>query len=210
MSNPLNEEQIKRLNEISQLSGAEQQQELQTFLQTLSPEQVEFLKKQQSGGQCPFCLIVDGKINAHKVYEDNNLIGILDINPATKGHIILFPKKHCGRLNEVKKIKDLFDVANKLSETLLKIGAEGTNIFVANGEKAGQTSPHFLIHIIPRYADDGVRFFWDHKKYDEEEMKIISEKIKRNLPSEEVDNSMQIAEDAAKRIIYSEKERIAR
>lgn len=209
MNNPLSEEQIQKLNEISQLRGAEQQQELQRFLQTLNPEQVEFLKNQQnSGGQCAFCLIAEGKVPCHKVYEDNNLIGVLDINPATKGHVILFPKKHCGNLGEIKDVKELFSVANKISEALLKVGAEGTNIFAANGEKAGQMCSHFLIHIIPRYSNDGVRFGWEHKKFDDDEMKDISEKIKRNFPEDRDKQKTKVIEQEAKKILYSEKERI--
>ena len=76
-------------------------EKLNEFLKTLNPEQIEFLKSQQ-GSQCVFCAITEGKIPAKKVYEDDSLIGALDINPANKGHVILFPKVHSEILGLIK------------------------------------------------------------------------------------------------------------
>lgn len=210
MENPLTEEQIQKLNEISRLSPERQKEELGEYLRTLRPEQIEFLKKQQNAEvQCPFCLMIDGKISYHKVYEDNNFLGVLDINPATKGHAILFPKHHYKSLDEIKNTAELFNAANKIAGTLLKIGAEGINIFIANGTVAGQTIPHLLVHIIPRYSGDNVSFSWKSIKIDDEEMKVIAAKIEKNMPVN-IDKAMKITESETRKIFYREKERVAK
>ena len=43
---------------------------------------------------CIFCKIVKGEIPAEKVYEGDNFIGILDIEPIAEGHTLIIPKKH--------------------------------------------------------------------------------------------------------------------
>ncbi|MEK6826636.1 MAG: HIT domain-containing protein, partial [Nanoarchaeota archaeon] len=132
----------------------EQKKELPGFLKTLSREQVEFLKRQQ-GTSCPYCAIAEGKIEARKVYEDENLIGALEINPANKGHVVLFPKKHYEILNQIEDVGHLFNIAKRISGAIFEsVKAEGTNIFVSNGASAGQTVPHVAVHIVPRFKDD--------------------------------------------------------
>mgnify|MGYP000454020086 CR=1 FL=1 len=175
MDNPLSEEQIKKITAISKLPAEQQQVELQAFLKTLNPEQMEFLKQQQGGG-CLFCSIVEGNVDAKKIYEDDLVIAVLDINPATKGHTLLFPKKHFSILAQLSEELNnhLFTVANKISAVLFDtLKAEGTNLHVANGSAAGQHVPHVLIHVIPRYKNDGVLFQWDGKKLSPEDMDAV-------------------------------------
>ena len=58
----------------------------------LTPERQASVDAQKA--QCPFCQIVDGKIPSKKVYEDDKILAILDIRPATKGHVLVMPKDH--------------------------------------------------------------------------------------------------------------------
>ncbi len=170
MNNPLTEEQIKRINEISRLPPETQNEELQEFLKTLSPEQIEFLKSQQQQG-CLFCKIAEGAIQSRKIYEDANFIAILDINPANKGHVLLFPKEHYESLLELPDNLNLLDIAKKLSIIITKsVNAEGINLFIANGTIAGQKVPHLVIHLIPRFKDDKINFAWNPKKITDEEL----------------------------------------
>ncbi len=133
----------------------EQQRQLQEKMKDMSPEQLKELQKQQ----CIFCRIAAGKMPAHKIYEDADCTAVLDINPAAKGHLLLFPKDHYALMPQVPEELQghLLTTAKKLSRILLKtFRADGTNIFVANGPAAGQRSQHFLIHIIPRKGGDGI------------------------------------------------------
>jgi histidine triad (HIT) family protein len=153
----------------------EQQKELEEKLKNMSPEELLEFQKQQ----CIFCQIISGKIPAKKVYEDNKVIAILDINPAAKGHILLLPKEHYAIMPQIpeKEIEGMFVVAKKMSQVLLKgLKVSGTNVFVANGLAAGQKAQHFMIHVIPRKEGDNVLEI-EEKLTDEEMRKKVKSLI---------------------------------
>ncbi len=172
----LNEEQLNELNEISELPQEEQRLKLQQFMSNLTPEQIEYLKKSQTQ-QCPFCLISQNLIKSYKIYEDDFRIAVLDINPATNGHVILFTKNHYKSSFEMSENegREFFNLANNIAKELMKIiKAEGVNIYLANGEIAGQRTDHFILNIIPRFKNDGLNFIWNNKKLNERDAdKII-------------------------------------
>ncbi|HME87186.1 MAG TPA: HIT domain-containing protein [Candidatus Nanoarchaeia archaeon] len=127
-------------------------------LKNMSPEELAALQKQN----CIFCHIISGKIPAKKVYEDEQCIAILDINPASKGHILLLPKEHYAIMPQMPDdaIKHISAVTKKLSAAALRgLQSQGTNIFIANGAIAGQRAPHVMVHIIPRYEGDALTCF---------------------------------------------------
>jgi histidine triad (HIT) family protein len=175
MLTPEKIEEIK--NQLTGLEPDAQQEKLREILEDLSPEEQEQLVGKR---ECPFCLMGEGKIPVKKVYEDDTIIGVLDINPATKGHILLFPKKHAAILATVEDsvVEKLFVVANKLATAVFdELKCAGTNIVVANGPAAGQTSPHVIVNIIPRYEDDKVSISWDHTQADEGELEALSSQL---------------------------------
>ena len=174
------------------LPPEEQHKKMQEILAQLPPEEIEALKQQQ----CPFCMIVAGKIPVKTVYEDDLVKAVLDINPANKGHIIVFPKQHYQFLFMVpdNEIARIFQVANKLSKIVFEIvGAQGTNIFVANGQIAGQNAPHVLVHVIPRFENDQVNLSWQPKKIEEKDMEEIAAKLKEKKIS--VGEEKQVIEE---------------
>ncbi len=174
----LTQEQLAMIQQqLEGLPPEEQQRKLQEILSQLPPEEVESLKQQQ----CPFCMIAAGKIPAKTVYEDNFVKAVLDINPANKGHVIVFPKQHYQLTTMMpdNEIARLFQVANKLSKTVFEaVNAKGTNIFVANGQVAGQNAPHVLVHVIPRFDNDKIGLVWQPKKIEEKDMEETAAKIK--------------------------------
>lgn len=161
-------------------SEEEQQKALMEKLKHMSPDELrEFQKK-----QCIFCQIAEGKMQAKKVYEDEKAIGILDINPANIGHILLLPKEHHAIMPQLPEdiLGHLGILAKKLSHALLKaLKAGGTTIFIANGASAGQRAQHFMIHIIPRQEKDGVGLFIPQRQIREEDLAnmkdVLAEKI---------------------------------
>ncbi len=179
---------LERIEEIKEelqgLSPEEQQKKFQEIIQSLDPEEREQLTGKQ---QCPFCLMAKGEIPVKKVYEDETLMGILDIRPANKGHTLLFPKEHHKMLSTVPEVlvAHMFTTANKLSTAVFDaMQAQGTNILVANGPAAGQTAPHVLINIIPRFTKDKVVIGWDAEKIDDTEMEKIAGSIQSKIPKE--------------------------
>lgn len=125
-------------------------------LKNMSPEEIADLQKKN----CIFCQIVSGNVPGKKIYEDSNLLAILDINPATKGHVVVLTKEHYVIMPQVPDsiVDEMARVAKFISHNFLKaLAVNGSTIFVANGVVAGQKAPHLLMHIIPRIDNDGVK-----------------------------------------------------
>lgn len=131
---------------------------------------------------CIFCKIVNGKIPSAKVYEDSTTISFLDIMPANKGHCLVVPKEHYETFLDIsdEDLKSLVVAAKKVAKALsLSIGNGSYNIVMNNGKEAGQIVAHAHLHIIPRFKGDRLRLKWSHKKYEENEMKGMQEKIRK-------------------------------
>jgi len=135
-----------------------EQAELQEKLKNMSPEEIAEFQKQN----CVFCHIVSGKVNAKKIYEDDKILVILDINPASKAHMLVMPKEHYAIMPIVPEeiLSHMIKISKKLSASAkLRLKSKGSTIFIANGGIAGQRSQHFMLHIIPRYEADGLKMF---------------------------------------------------
>ncbi len=133
---------------------------------------------------CIICQIVEGKIPSYRILENEKAVAILDINGATPGHCFIIPKMHYPIMEQVpdEDLAAMFSMANRISVAIFDhLGAEGTNIFVANGIPAGQTVAHFMINIIPRKQGDGVNLQWQPRQMDEEEISTIELKLKDEL-----------------------------
>lgn len=173
----------------------EQVKELQDKIKNMSPEELkEFQKK-----QCIFCHIIAGKVQSKKVYEDDKCIAILDINPANPGHVLLLPREHYTIMPQVPadNLIHLFGVAKTISNAALRsLGVQGTNIIVQNGIAAGQKAQHFMIHIIPRKEQDGIKFELPQKQVPEKDLEEIKRKLEAKLgPVKEVKPDIKILQD---------------
>jgi histidine triad (HIT) family protein len=128
---------------------------------------------------CIFCKIIKGEIPSSKVYEDEKIIAFLDIGPINKGHTLVIPKEHYETLLEVPD-SIIFDIAlatKKIGEKIKKkLGVKGFNIMQSNGKAAGQLVPHYHVHVIPRFDNDGLEH-WPGQKYEEGEMDKYKEKL---------------------------------
>lgn len=128
------------------------------------------------------CALCDEiKSGKNKIYEDKDTYAIITPSPASPGHIILFPKKHYQILEQIPdyELAHLFDVANKMSTAVFEsLKVQGTNIIIQNGVAAGQSIPHFSLHIIPRNENDCINFLWKPKSLNEEEMSTVELTLK--------------------------------
>ena len=101
---------------------------------------------------CISCKIAHKEAPASVVYEDDEVIAFLDINPIERGHTLVIPKRHFVDIWDIepgvltKMVMVTKQVARKLATTLK---AEGINTFSASGKPAGQDIYHFHIHVIP-------------------------------------------------------------
>ena len=150
----------------------DEQEELKEKVKNMSPEELRKFQKEQ----CIFCHIIKGDVQSRKIYEDNNCLAILDINPANPGHILLLPKEHYAIMPQIPDdiISYLAKITKDLSAICLKtFKAEGTNIFIANGLIAGQKAQHFMVHIIPRIDNDGLNLNLNENTISKEELNKI-------------------------------------
>ena len=107
---------------------------------------------------CIFCAIVEGEIPSRTVYETDDVLAFLDVNPLSRGHTLVVPKAHHERLTDMPE-----PLAAEVSAALYHVtaaveaavDADGTTIAFNNGEAAGQEVPHLHGHVIPRWHGDG-------------------------------------------------------
>ena len=110
---------------------------------------------------CIFCKIVKGEIKSDIVYDDDNFIGILDINPIAEGHTLIIPKNHYRTILDMPSSLggEVIDAIKKVSLKLMDEGkAEGFNVVQSNNEVAQQEVPHLHFHIVPRKKGDGLKY----------------------------------------------------
>jgi histidine triad (HIT) family protein len=120
------------------------------------------------------------EIDAKIVYEDEQCMAVLDIHPATTGHLILFPKEHYPLMPMVpdETMSHLSVISNYLCDLLSRtFSPEDVSVFIANGAAAGQQSQHFLMHLIPRYGDDGIDFDMRGEGASKEELQALAQKL---------------------------------
>lgn len=101
---------------------------------------------------CIFCRIVAGQIPALKVYETNDVLAFLDINPIEKGHTLVIVKPHHATLMDTPDAllaKAALGV-RRVAAGLMGAGADGVNVLQSNHACAGQEVPHLHFHIVPR------------------------------------------------------------
>lgn len=107
---------------------------------------------------CIFCKIIAGDILANKIYEDNDWVAFLDINPVNLGHTLLLPKTHHRNLFDLptELLTTLGQVLQKIAQAIKEgTGADGLNIGWNNEPAAGQIVFHSHVHLIPRFDGDG-------------------------------------------------------
>ena len=133
-----------------------------------------------SDPDCLFCKIVAGEIPATRVREDERTIAFMDINPATRGHLLVIPRAHAADLLEVGA-EDLAACAAAAQELAVRaktrLGADGVNLLNSCGRAAWQTVFHFHVHVIPRYAADPLRLPWLPEPGDRDEIAAAAEAL---------------------------------
>ena len=108
---------------------------------------------------CIFCSIIEGRLPAFVVYEDESFLAIMDKFPSAKGHVLLLPKRHVADIYGLNATEAaaLVPLAQRISEKMRDVlGMDGHNLIQNNGKAAGQVVMHFHLHLVPRYVGDGV------------------------------------------------------
>ncbi len=129
--------------------------------------------------ECVFCKIVKKEIPADIVYEDNEVLAFLDIQPVNFGHTLVIPKKHYEKMENTPD--DALSVVFTNTKKLMKAVKEAMSADFVALSVIGIDVPHFHVHLIPRYFNDNMPIFWPRKEYRNGEKEKIAEKIKNEL-----------------------------
>lgn len=108
--------------------------------------------------ECLFCQIIEGELPSHTVYESDEVIAFLDVNPLAAGHTLVVPTEHHERLQDCPTSSGtaLWSAVHELLPAIeAAMGADATTVGVNNGRAAGQEIPHAHVHIVPRTEGDG-------------------------------------------------------
>jgi histidine triad (HIT) family protein len=129
---------------------------------------------------CVFCKIVAGRVPCQRLFENEQVLAFLDINPLCPGHAVVIPKAHAERLEQLDPSVSA-EIARRLGPLargiLSATGAADYNILQNNGPASGQVVPHVHFHIIPRSAGDGLGYRWNAGPSDPAELAALAERI---------------------------------
>lgn len=119
---------------------------------------------------CVFCKIVAGLIPSQAVLQTEAALAFLDVGPLSDGHLLVIPRDHYGRLEEMPAavVSEIGGLLPRLGQALVQVtGALGYNVLQNNGRVAGQVVPHVHFHLIPRAEGDGLGYRWHPQSYPE-------------------------------------------
>jgi len=129
--------------------------------------------------ECVFCKIVKREIPSDIIYEDNEVLTFLDIQPVNFGHTLVIPKKHYEKMENTPD--NTLSVVFANAKKIMKAVKEAMSADFVALSVIGIDVPHFHVHLIPRYFNDNMPIFWPRKKYRNGEKEKIAEKIKNEL-----------------------------
>lgn len=130
---------------------------------------------------CLFCKIIAGELPSQKVAEDERTVAFMDINPATRGHLLVVPRRHATDLLEIEpeELEAVAVAAKRMAQRAKEVlGADGVNLINSCGAAAWQTVFHFHMHVIPRYVDDPLRLPWHPSPGDMDEIAATAELLR--------------------------------
>ena len=124
---------------------------------------------------CIFCKIINHEIPSSVIYEDDDVLAILDISQVTRGHTLVMPKKHVRNVLEADEetVQKCMLTARKLAAQIVtNLHASGVNILTNCGESAGQSVDHLHFHILPRYdSSDAIQITFGETEQDLESVR---------------------------------------
>ncbi|MFV2030978.1 MAG: HIT family protein [Gammaproteobacteria bacterium] len=133
---------------------------------------------------CLFCKIIADEIPCFKLFENDETLAFMDINPANEGHALVVPKEHSRDVHAVSgaAITATVKTAKKIAAAIDKtLNPDGLNLLQCNGPAAAQSVFHFHMHVLPRREGDELKLNWGLKPGDMDAIGALAERIRRNL-----------------------------
>ena len=135
---------------------------------------------------CVFCKIREGQIPSVKIHEDERTLVIMDINPLNSGHCLVITKTHAPTVwdAEPADLQAAITAAKKVAHALREtLKPDGLNMLQANGRAAFQSVPHYHLHLIPRWENDGKGFDWTLTPGDRAHIQSVGDRLRQALKS---------------------------
>lgn len=130
--------------------------------------------------ECIFCKIVSREIEAYIIYEDDDLISFLDIDPINEGHVLITTKEHYLDADEIPDdiLCKIIILSKKIIRVIKKVYAPQGYSVMQNGGEFNDVG-HYHMHIFPRYKNDDFNWTYSDEKYEVNE--LIANKLKENI-----------------------------
>ncbi|CAE6914201.1 Diadenosine tetraphosphate (Ap4A) hydrolase [Ectopseudomonas oleovorans] len=113
---------------------------------------------------CVFCAIAERRLPAHRLYEDDDFIVLLDIFPMRPAHVLIVSRRHAPFLHDLPPAlaERLLPLAERVAAALRQAGygGQGINLLLNDGPDANQHVPHLHLHLIPRRPGDLPALLW--------------------------------------------------
>jgi histidine triad (HIT) family protein len=134
-----------------------------------------------SDPDCIFCKIIAGEIPGQIVHEDDRTVAFMDINPATRGHLLVVPRQHARDLLEIDQedlMATMASAQHMASRVVERLDADGVNLLNSCRAAAWQVVFHFHVHVIPRYDADPLQLPWIPKSGDSDEIEAAAQALR--------------------------------
>jgi histidine triad (HIT) family protein len=135
----------------------------------------------EAESDCIFCKILRGELPGQVVDEDEHTVAFMDINPWTRGHAVVIPRRHAKNLYEIDD-EELARTAVAAKRLALKmrdnLDCDGINLINSCEPAAWQTIFHLHIHVIPRYDDDPLQLPTRPQPAEPEELAQVAAEIR--------------------------------
>jgi histidine triad (HIT) family protein len=130
---------------------------------------------------CIFCKIIAGELPGTIVDQDERVVAFMDINPATRGHLLVVPREHSRNLLEIEPedLQATVLMAKRMAGRVTeRLDADGVNLLNSCGGSAWQTVFHFHLHVIPRYVGDPLVLPWKPTPGDLDEIQAAANALR--------------------------------
>ncbi|HYP39731.1 MAG TPA: HIT family protein [Chloroflexia bacterium] len=139
-------------------------------------------------GDCVFCDIIERRVPASIVYEDEVFMAFMTIEPVNPGHVLVIPKEHVAVMSDMDEDTGmhLFKITLRVQQAIRQSGVkcEGMNLFLADEKAAFQEVMHLHMHVFPRFEGDSFKLAagWSARPR-REELDVIAASIHRAYES---------------------------
>ncbi len=130
---------------------------------------------------CVFCSILAGDMPGEIADEDEHTVAFMDINPWTRGHAVVIPRKHVVNLYEIEEadLARTASAAKRLARRMKeRLRCDGVNLLNSTERAAWQSVFHFHIHVIPRYEGDPLQLPTRPRQADPEELASLAAELR--------------------------------